>query len=92
MKLLYKPFAMIAGAIGARVGESTFKALWEKIDGAEPPSHTSEQVGLGKAIAAKALEAATLAGFATASDRASRRSFKYLFGIWPGEKRKKADT
>jgi xanthosine utilization system XapX-like protein len=88
MKLLYKPFALIAGIIGARLGRSIFKALWAKLDGAEAPSETAEDVSLGKVVGAKALEAATLAATAAATDRAGRRSFQYLFGVWPGGKQK----
>jgi hypothetical protein len=88
MKLLYKPFALIAGIIGARLGRSVFKNLWAKLDGGEPPSEKAEDVSVGKVVGAKALEAATLAGTAAAVDRASRRSFQWLFGVFPGEKQK----
>ena len=88
MNLLYKPFALIAGIVGARLGRSEFDVLWAKLDGDEPPSETTEDVRLGKVVGAKALEAATVAGTAAAVDRASRRSFEYLFGVFPGKKRK----
>lgn len=88
MKLLYKPFALIAGIIGAKLGQSIFKGVWAKLDGSEPPKETTEDVSLGKVAGAKALEAATLAGTAAVVDRASRRSFQWLFGVFPGEKKK----
>lgn len=91
MKLLYKPFALIAGLIGAKLGRSIFQNLWAKLDGAEAPSGTSEDASLGKVVSAKALEAATLAATAAAADRAGRRSFQYLFGVWPGGKQKDED-
>lgn len=86
MKLLYKPFALLAGVIGAKLGQSAFRALWSKLDGADPPDATTEEASLAKVVGAKALEAATVAGVATAVNRLSAHSFKYLFGIWPGEK------
>jgi predicted DNA-binding transcriptional regulator YafY len=86
MKLLYKPFALVAGVIGAKLGQSAFKAIWSKLDEAEPPEATSEEASLPKVVGAKALEAATVAGVAAAVNRARARSFHYLFGIWPGEK------
>jgi Protein of unknown function (DUF4235) len=91
MKLLYKPFALIAGIIGARLGRSIFKTLWAKIDTDEPPKETTENVSVGKVVGAKALEAATLAGTAAAVDRASRRSFEWLFGVFPGDKKRKGE-
>lgn len=84
MKLLYKPFGLIAGVIGAKLGHSAFKAIWSKLDEAEPPEATTEEASLPKVVGAKALEAATVAGVAAAVNRASARSFHYLFGVWPG--------
>jgi predicted DNA-binding transcriptional regulator YafY len=84
MKILYKPFGLIAGLIGAKLGQSAFKALWSKLDQDEPPDATTEDASLAKVVGAKALEAATVAGVAAAVNRASARSFQYLFGIWPG--------
>ncbi len=86
MKLLYKPFGLIAGVIAARIGRRAFKALWAKIDRAEPPDPTTEHASLPKVVGAAVLEAATMAGVAAAADRASARAFHYLTGSWPGEK------
>jgi len=91
MKILYKPFGIIAALIGARVGQRIFKMIWAKIDGAEPPRPTTADASLPKVVGAKALEAATLAGVGAAVDRASARSFHYLTGIWPGEKAEEED-
>jgi Protein of unknown function (DUF4235) len=84
MKFFYKPFALIAGVIGAKIGERLFKAMWAKIDRAEPPEPTTRDAPAGKAVGAAALEAATLAASKAAASRASARSFQYLFGFWPG--------
>ncbi len=86
MKLLYKPFGLIAGIVGKRLGRRLFAALWGRIDGAEPPAPTAERAGLRRAVGAAALQAATLAAARTAADRAGRRSFAHLFGVWPGER------
>jgi hypothetical protein len=66
------------------VGERLFKAVWSKIDEAEPPEPTRRDANVGKAVGAAALEAATLAATKAAANRASARSFHYLFGTWPG--------
>ena len=86
MNFLYKPFGLIAGVIGAKLGQTAFKAIWAKLDEAEPPDATTEEASLPKVVGAKALEAATVAGVGAAVNRASARSFQYLFGIWPGDK------
>ncbi len=46
MKILYKPFAIIASMIAARIGRGVFKAIWTKIDSADPPEPTTEQASL----------------------------------------------
>ena len=85
MKILYKPFGIIAGLIGARIATSIFKALWAKIDEEEPPKPTTEDASFPKVVGAAMLEAATMAGVGAAVDRAGARAFHHLTGIWPGE-------
>jgi predicted DNA-binding transcriptional regulator YafY len=87
MRILYKPFAIVASVIGARLGRNAFKKLWTRIDAADPPEPTTAEASFPKVVAAAALEAATLAGIAAAVDRASARAFHYLTGIWPGKKK-----
>ena len=85
MKILYKPFGLIAAFIAGRVGKSIFKGLWAKIDDAEPPAPTAPNATLPKVVGAAALEAATMAGVGAAVDRATARAFHHLTGIWPGK-------
>lgn len=89
MKILYKPFAIIAGLIGARIANAIFKGIWARIDDAEPPKPTTEDASLPKVIGAAALEAATMAGVGAAVDRAGAATFRHLTGIWPGDREQK---
>jgi hypothetical protein len=88
MKVLYKPFALIAGVIGAKLGQRLFRVVWAKLDSGEPPEPTRPEASTGKVVAAAALEAAALSGAKAATTRATARSFHYLTGFWPGEKTK----
>jgi hypothetical protein len=85
MKFLYKPFALIASVIAARLGRGVFKSLWAKVDNGDPPNPTAPNASLGKVVGAAALEAATMASIAAAADRAAARTFEYLTGVWPGK-------
>ncbi|MGI8428388.1 MAG: DUF4235 domain-containing protein [Solirubrobacteraceae bacterium] len=85
MKLLYKPFAIAAALIGAKLGQRVFTSLWSAIDDAPPPSPTTADASLTRVVGAKALEGATMAAIAAVVDRAGAKSFRYLTGIWPGE-------
>jgi hypothetical protein len=85
MKVLYKPFAVIAGIVGAKLGEFAFRALWAKLDNDEPPKPTLREAPVGKVVAAAALEAAVNSGAKAATTRATANSFHYLTGFWPGD-------
>lgn len=89
MKVLYKPFAVIAGIVGAKLGERAFRALWAKLDSDEPPKPTLRDANTGKVVAAAALEAAVHSGAKAATTRATAQSFHYLTGFWPGDEAKK---
>ena len=85
MKVLYKPFAVIAGIIGAKLGDRLFRVIWAKLDSGEPPKPTLREATTGKVVAAAALKAAAHSGAKAASTRATARSFHYLTGFWPGD-------
>ena len=87
MKILYKPFGIIAGVIGAKIAQSIFKVVWSRIDTEDPPRPTTADASLSRVVGAAALEAATTAAVGAAVDRAGARTFYHLTGIWPGERR-----
>jgi Protein of unknown function (DUF4235) len=87
MKILYKPFAMIASLLSARLGRNLFRSLWSRFDDGEPPEATAPDATLPKVLGAAALEAATMAVVAATVSRASARAFHYLTGYWPGDKK-----
>lgn len=82
--MLYKPFGVIAGIIGAKIGNRLFQMAWLKFDSDEPPKPTEREASTGKVVAAAALHAATHSGAKAVTERASARSFHYLTGFWPG--------
>jgi Protein of unknown function (DUF4235) len=86
MKILYKPFGIIASLIGAKIANSIFKVIWSRIDEEAPPKPTAADVSFQKVVGSAALEAATMAAIGAAVDRASARTFHHLTGIWPGER------
>ena len=85
MKLLYKPFGIIAGLISGFLGRTAFKGLWARIDDREPPEATTEETTYPKVIIASVLKAAVMAGIGVAVERAGAQAFHYVTGIWPGE-------
>jgi Protein of unknown function (DUF4235) len=85
LRLLYQPFAIVAGMISARVGRSVFRGLWSKIDDQPPPAPGTGEGSVGKVAAAQALQAGVMVGVAAVVDRAFAAIFHHLIGIWPKE-------
>ncbi|HZV73198.1 MAG TPA: DUF4235 domain-containing protein [Conexibacter sp.] len=88
MKLLYKPFGLLAGIAGGMLARRIFDVVWARIDDAEPPTATTEQASLPRIVGAAALQGATFAATRAAADRAGARAFQHLFGIWPGKRQR----
>ena len=86
MRLLYKPFGLIAGIVGGMLARRLFGALWARIDDAEPPKPTTERTSWPRVVGAAALQGAVFRGTKAAVDRAGAKSFAHLFGVWPGER------
>ena len=86
MKLLYRPFGIIAALISARLARRLFKTVWARIDQQAPPRASTEHTTLPKVIAAAVIEAATTAATRATVDRASLKWFHFVTGIWAGEK------
>ncbi len=86
MKLLYKPFALVAKFVTGRLSRSLFKSLWGRIDDQPPPIPGAGDASTAKVVGAQALEGAVTAGTAAAVDRTFARAFHHLIGAWP-EKR-----
>ena len=83
MKLLYKPFAIIAGLISGRLGRSVFRSLWTRIDKEPPPAPGTGEGSLGKVVTAQVLQAGVMAATAATVNRLFARLFHQLVGAWP---------
>jgi hypothetical protein len=87
MKLIYKPFGIIAGILAGFLSKKLFEWVWSKIDDEEPPKPTTEETVWPKVLAAAAVEGITFKVTRAAVDRAGAQGFSYLTGVWPGERR-----
>jgi pectin methylesterase-like acyl-CoA thioesterase len=85
MKLLYKPFGLLAGIVGGLLARRVFTVLWSAIDDEEPPEPTTEWASWPRVLTAAAIQGVTFAVTRAAVDRAGARAFQHLIGIWPGE-------
>lgn len=86
MKLIYKPFGIVAGILAGVLARKLFAALWDKLDGDEPPRAKTELASWSRVVAAAGLQGLTFAVVKAVVDRAGARGFEHLFGVWPGDK------
>lgn len=89
MKILYLPFKIIAGIVGAKVGKNVFQQIWGSIDDDDPPPPKNMRANYSKVIGAAALKAATLAAVVAVVDRTTARAFRSVTGYDPAEQQAK---
>jgi Protein of unknown function (DUF4235) len=87
MGLIYKPFGIVLGILAGLVGKRVFNFAWTKIDDREPPKATTEETTWGRLIAASAIQGVIFKVVRVAIDRYGAIGWRYLTGVWPGEKR-----
>jgi hypothetical protein len=83
MKLLYKPFSIFAGILGARAGRQMFDAIWSRLSQSPKPSYRDPQADLPRVVISAALEGATMAASLAFAHQLTIRLFHHLFGVWP---------
>jgi hypothetical protein len=86
MKLLYKPFGIVAGIVAGLLARRIFTAIWGAIDDQEPPEAKTEHASWTRVAIAAALQGATFSVTRALVDRAGARGFQHLLGVWPGER------
>lgn len=83
MRILYTPFAIIAGIFARLLGRSVFRAVWSRIDDEAPPQPLTGEGSTAKVVGARVLQAGVMAGAAALVERFAARGFHHLIGIWP---------
>jgi hypothetical protein len=91
MGLIYKPFGAVLAVVAALLGKRAFNFAWTKIDDQEPPEATTEATTWGRLIAASALQGVIFKVVRVVVDRYGAIGWRYLTGVWPGEKRPDPD-
>ena len=83
IKLVYKPFAIIAGFITKRLSRALFNSAWARIDQEPPPVAGTGERSTAMVVGAQALQGAIMSGTAAAVNRTMARFFHHLLGAWP---------
>ena len=86
MKLLYKPFAIVAGLVASRAAGAIFQRLWAVVAReTEVPQAMEQQRGWTAVVAAGLLKGAVFGGTKALVDRAFASEYFRRTGVWPGK-------
>ena len=84
MKLLYKPFGLIAGIIGGMLARAAFRRLWRAVaDEEEAPSAKARDRAWREVVGAAVVQGAVFGGVKALVDRAGATGYEQLTGVWP---------
>ncbi len=84
-KILYKPWGLLAGAVGGALAGAVFKRIWRATQHEdEAPNALDPDAGWKQVVVAAALEGAVFGGVKAIVDRAGATGFAKATGSWPG--------
>ena len=85
MKLLYKPFGLLASMAAGAVAGAVFKRIWAFLASeTDKPDAKDRARSWPEVITAATLEGAVFAAVKAAVDRAGAIGFERVTGTWPG--------
>jgi hypothetical protein len=86
MKLLYKPFAILAAVVASLAAGAIFKRLWALIaKETETPRALEQHRGWAEVVAAGLLRGAVFGGVKAVVNRAFADQYFRSTGVWPGK-------
>jgi hypothetical protein len=87
MRLLYRPFGIVVGLVAGFLASKVFDRIWSKLDKEEAPKATQDETTWAKVLGAAAIQGVVFQTVRAAINRGGAEGFRYLTGVWPGEKR-----
>ena len=86
MKLLYKPFGLLASIAGGVLAGALFKRLWRAVaDEDKAPSAKDADRTWREVVAAATIQGAVFGAIKALIDRAGATAYAELTGVWPGK-------
>jgi uncharacterized protein YidB (DUF937 family) len=86
IKLLYKPWGMLAGMMGGALAGMLVKRVWKFLSGDDVrPTATDRSRGWIEVVLAAAFEGAVYGAVKAFVDRGGAAGFEKATGTWPGE-------
>jgi hypothetical protein len=84
LKLIYKPWGVLAGVLGGALAGAVFKRVWKLVSGDDDtPNATDKDRSWTETILAATLEGAVYGAVKAAVDRGGAAGFEKATGTWP---------
>jgi hypothetical protein len=87
LKMIYRPFGIVLGLAAGFFSKSVFNWVWSKFDDEEAPKPTQDETTWTKVLSAAAVQGLVFQTVRAAVNRSGAEGFRWLTGVWPGEKR-----
>ena len=90
LRLVYKPFGLLAGVLGGLLAGVVFRRLWSLGRRGEAPKATDADRGWAEVVLSAAAQGAVFGVVKSVVDRAGAEGFAQVTGVWPGRRRTKS--
>ena len=87
LKLIYRPFGIVLGLAAGMLSKKAFNFVWGKFDDEEAPKATQDETTWTKVLSAAAVQGIVFQTVRAAVNRGGAEGFRWLTGVWPGQKR-----
>lgn len=87
LKLIYRPIGIVVGIAAGFLSKSVFNWVWGKFDEEEAPKATQDETTWVKVLSAAAVQGLVFQTVRAAVNRSGAEGFRWLTGVWPGERR-----
>jgi predicted metal-dependent enzyme (double-stranded beta helix superfamily) len=85
MKVLYRPFGLVASVLGGLLAGAIFKQIWRLVTNEDDaPDAKDRERSWAEIVGAAAIEGAVFGIVKAVVDRAGAKGFERATGVWPG--------
>ena len=85
--MIYRPFGIALSLLAGALSKKLANWVWSKFDDEEAPKATQDETSWAKVLSAAAIQGMVFQTVRAAVNRSGAEGFRWLTGVWPGQKR-----